>query len=137
MLTVDSLNESQECIVSQSGAVIPLTETLPEVPPKPKSPEKPPEPPREMPKFVPGFLALCNHCGYLSEDFNRCQRCKTKLKEDVKKIATSLDPNQADDKKIETEKINKPAACSTPKPTLKNSPNSKLLLHMDKIIKNF
>lgn len=29
------------------------------------------------------------HCGYLSEDFNKCLRCKTKLPEDVKSVSVT------------------------------------------------
>lgn len=55
---------------------------------EPRIVEKPPspEPPKEVPRFVPGRLAVCMHCGYLSEDFNKCLRCKRKLPEDVKSM---------------------------------------------------
>lgn len=49
--------------------------------PKPPSPEAPKEP---SPKIIEGQLAVCAICGYLSEDFNRCMRCKRKLPENVK-----------------------------------------------------
>lgn len=42
------------------------------------------EMPKEQPKFIDGMLAVCGYCGYLSEDFNRCIRCRKKLPEDVK-----------------------------------------------------
>ncbi|KAK5646103.1 hypothetical protein RI129_004567 [Pyrocoelia pectoralis] len=38
----------------------------------------------EAPHYVPGLLAVCNHCGYTSENFRRCLRCKYKLPDDVK-----------------------------------------------------
>lgn len=41
----------------------------------------------ETPKFVPGYLALCSHCGYLSEEFTKCMRCKRRLPDDVKSIS--------------------------------------------------
>lgn len=50
----------------------------------------PPEPIKEQPKFVPGMLALCGACGYLSEDFNKCMRCQRKLPENVKSITATL-----------------------------------------------
>ncbi|KRT80658.1 Peptidase [Oryctes borbonicus] len=56
-----------------------------EDPPKPPTPE----PPKEQPKYIQGMLAVCSHCGYLSEDFNKCLRCKRKLPEDVKSVATA------------------------------------------------
>lgn len=54
-----------------------------------RSPSPEEEPPKEVPKLVPGKLAVCMHCGYLSEDFNRCLRCRTKLPEEVKVIPSS------------------------------------------------
>lgn len=59
-----------------------------------------PEPINETPKLVPGQLAVCAHCGYLSEDFNRCLRCKRKFPDDVKSISTTI--NTAAIKKAET-----------------------------------
>lgn len=49
---------------------------------QPPVPEKEPVPPakeEEQPKYVEGMLALCRYCGYISQDFNRCERCKRKL----------------------------------------------------------
>ncbi|KAF5296827.1 hypothetical protein FQA39_LY12345 [Lamprigera yunnana] len=43
-----------------------------------------PEPEIEAPQYIPGYLAVCNHCGYTSENFRRCLRCRFKLPEDVK-----------------------------------------------------
>lgn len=44
-----------------------------------------PEPAKESPpRIVEGQLAVCAICGYLSEDFNRCMRCRRKLPENVK-----------------------------------------------------
>ncbi|XP_025270325.1 uncharacterized protein LOC105249552 isoform X2 [Camponotus floridanus] len=40
----------------------------------------------EEPIYVKGMLALCPHCGYSSLHFNRCERCNTKLNEEVKSI---------------------------------------------------
>ncbi|XP_020283705.1 uncharacterized protein LOC109854713 isoform X3 [Pseudomyrmex gracilis] len=40
----------------------------------------------EEPILVKGMLALCPHCGYSSLHFNRCERCNTKLSEEVKSI---------------------------------------------------
>ncbi|EFA03603.1 hypothetical protein TcasGA2_TC013691 [Tribolium castaneum] len=57
---------------------------LVEVSTKPPSPE----PPKELPpKIIEGLLAVCQNCGYLSEDFNKCMRCKRKLPENVKSVA--------------------------------------------------
>lgn len=50
----------------------------------------PPEPVKDEPKFVPGMLALCGACGYLSEDFNKCMRCQRKLPENVKSITATI-----------------------------------------------
>lgn len=33
----------------------------------------------DIPKYIEGMLALCKHCGYMSQDFNKCERCKRKL----------------------------------------------------------
>ncbi|XP_046586106.1 uncharacterized protein LOC107224533 isoform X1 [Neodiprion lecontei] len=44
----------------------------------------------EEPKYVDGKLAVCQHCGISSIDFNRCQRCKTKLPDDVKNIPMTI-----------------------------------------------
>lgn len=38
----------------------------------------------DTPLFKPGLLAVCNHCGYTSENFKWCLRCKYKLPDDVK-----------------------------------------------------
>lgn len=124
MLTVDNLSESQECIVSQSGAVIPVSEPNPPASEPPKSPEKPPEPFKEVPRLQPGYLALCNHCGYLSEDFNRCQRCRTKMPDDPKAVPTAatLAKQEAElNKKIDTSKTkSNTLARLTPKQNGKN-----------------
>lgn len=131
---MENVSEPQECIVSQSGKIVPISEIQPaekpEEPPKPKSPEKPPEPPKEVPKFIPGCLAVCNHCGYLSEDFNRCQRCKTKLREDVKCISNKPDGKEKD-KKTDTPKGAKVTA-SNPRATLKASLTSKFVFYFIK-----
>ena len=77
-----------------------------------------PEPSKETPTYVAGRLAVCMHCGYLSEDFNNCLRCKTKLPEDVKSVLVSDQNNLktadsfkqqhvlAEDKKIMLSKFN-------------------------------
>lgn len=52
-----------------------------------------PEQQKEVPRFVPGKLAVCMHCGYLSEDFNKCLRCRRKLPEDVKSVPSLLSGN--------------------------------------------
>ncbi|XP_044266946.1 uncharacterized protein LOC123012840 isoform X2 [Tribolium madens] len=60
-----------------------------EPPPLVESSPKPPspEPPKELPpKIIEGLLAVCQICGYLSEDFNKCMRCKRKLPENVKSV---------------------------------------------------
>ncbi|GJQ67547.1 hypothetical protein Trydic_g8358 [Trypoxylus dichotomus] len=68
---------------------------IPEDPPKPPTPE----PPKEQPKYIQGMLAVCSHCGYLSEDFNKCLRCKRKLPEDVKSVAAAdQSPTKKNDK---------------------------------------
>lgn len=120
-MTVDNLSESQECIVSQSGAVIPVTQ--PSKPPEPepepeppKSPEKPPEPPKEVVRIIPGYLAVCSHCGYLSEDFNKCQRCRTKMPDEPKAIPSSTTLNkQTEQKGTKTVKVGMLAGKLTPK----------------------
>ncbi|XP_063914137.1 uncharacterized protein LOC135130642 isoform X2 [Zophobas morio] len=49
-----------------------------------------PEPQKDLPpKIIEGQLAVCAICGYVSEDFNRCMRCKRKLPENVKAIPAS------------------------------------------------
>ncbi|XP_029162560.1 sentrin-specific protease 7-like isoform X6 [Nylanderia fulva] len=40
----------------------------------------------EEPILVKGMFAVCPHCGYSSLHFNRCERCNTKLSEEVKSI---------------------------------------------------
>lgn len=131
MLTVDNVIEPQECIVSQTGAVIPVVEqpetqeTSSEQPPSPEKP--PPEPVREVPRLVPGFLAVCSHCGYLSEDFNRCQRCHRKMPEEPKAMAcgTNMAKQTNDNKKAETPTTQKPKTVSpgrlTPKTISKDN----------------
>ena len=37
-----------------------------------------------VPKRVPGKVALCKHCGNMSDDHATCSRCRRKLPEDVK-----------------------------------------------------
>lgn len=37
------------------------------------------------------------HCGYLSEDFNKCLRCKRKLPEDVKSVSVTTTNNKVID----------------------------------------
>lgn len=59
---------------------------LPPEPPKASTPE----PPKEVPKYVPGMLALCAGCGYLSEDFSKCIRCGRKLPDNVKAIPATI-----------------------------------------------
>ncbi|XP_050509982.1 zinc finger protein 160-like [Diabrotica virgifera virgifera] len=54
------------------------------LPEPPKSPVPPPM--KETPKHVKGMLAVCECCGFLSEDFNKCQRCFRKLPDTVKAI---------------------------------------------------
>ncbi|KAJ8910989.1 hypothetical protein NQ315_010818 [Exocentrus adspersus] len=61
----------------------------PPEPPKPPTPE----PPKEIPKYVPGMLALCAGCGYLSEDFAKCIRCGRKLPDNVKAIPATIRSN--------------------------------------------
>ncbi|KAG5874832.1 hypothetical protein JTB14_009289 [Gonioctena quinquepunctata] len=67
----------------QLAAPCPPTVPQPSVePPKPSSPERG----KDLPKLVPGMLALCGACGYLSEDFAKCIRCQRKLPDNVKAI---------------------------------------------------
>ncbi|XP_065164510.1 uncharacterized protein [Atheta coriaria] len=56
------------------------------VEPPPKIPTPPLEPPEEPPKLIPGKMAVCTNCGFLSEDFNRCQRCRRKLPDNSKAV---------------------------------------------------
>ena len=37
-----------------------------------------------VPKRVPGKVALCKHCGNMSDDHATCSRCRRKLPDDVK-----------------------------------------------------
>uniref|UniRef100_A0A336LNT8 CSON009158 protein n=1 Tax=Culicoides sonorensis TaxID=179676 RepID=A0A336LNT8_CULSO len=46
-----------------------------------------------QPKFVKGYLAVCNHCGANSYDHAKCQRCKRVFKGEVK-ILPVAQPNQ-------------------------------------------
>lgn len=72
--SVDSINAVQT-ISSETQAVLNELE-------KPLSPESDSESlkePLSPPKLVAGQLAVCSACGYLSEDFNRCMRCKRKF----------------------------------------------------------
>jgi sentrin-specific protease 7 len=39
-----------------------------------------------IPKRVPGKVALCKHCGNMSDDHATCSRCRRKLPEDVKVV---------------------------------------------------
>ncbi|XP_044752957.1 uncharacterized protein LOC123312542 isoform X2 [Coccinella septempunctata] len=43
----------------------------------------------EQPRYIEGKMAVCGYCGYLSDDFNKCMRCKTKLPENVKAITAN------------------------------------------------
>lgn len=59
----------------------------------PEAPPTPPsqcEPPRHVPKIVPGQLAVCGYCGYVSEDFSKCLRCKRVLPEGVKAVQAKV-----------------------------------------------
>lgn len=72
------------------------------VPVIPQKVTPPPPPPpvellKDQPKYVPGMLALCGACGYLSEDFNKCMRCQRKLPENVKAIPATIRANQKKD----------------------------------------
>ncbi|XP_045472822.1 uncharacterized protein LOC123679317 isoform X3 [Harmonia axyridis] len=53
--------------------------------------EPTPEPAKEpeQPKFIEGKMAVCGYCGYLSDDFNKCLRCKTKFPENVKTVTAT------------------------------------------------
>lgn len=47
---------------------------------------------QSKPIYQEGMLAVCQSCGYTSNDFNYCQRCKRKLPIDCKSIpAADLD----------------------------------------------
>ncbi|CAL4191374.1 unnamed protein product, partial [Meganyctiphanes norvegica] len=49
----------------------------------------------DEPKFMPGRVAVCINCGILSEDLNRCERCKTRLQNSVRTLpAVSATTNQ-------------------------------------------
>ncbi|KAF7988802.1 hypothetical protein HCN44_007112 [Aphidius gifuensis] len=50
----------------------------------------------EKPKYVDGKLAVCNHCGFSSIDFNRCYYCENKIPNNPK---TKLDTSQPEQKK--------------------------------------
>lgn len=53
---------------------------------------------KENPRYVPGKLAVCTNCGYLSEDFNKCLRCRRKLPDDVKSMAANTNIKQQNNK---------------------------------------
>ncbi|XP_031345949.1 uncharacterized protein LOC116172807 isoform X2 [Photinus pyralis] len=75
--------QGQEGNLSQEGEVqeqIPKVDSSEEQH-KSSSPESPD---LEAPHYIPGLLAVCNHCGYTSENFRRCLRCRYKLPDDVK-----------------------------------------------------
>ncbi|CAH0556439.1 unnamed protein product [Brassicogethes aeneus] len=74
----------------QPPNVAPPQPAIPEAPPK----EPSPEPVKEIqPKYLPGQLALCKICGYLSEDFAKCMRCQRVLPDDVKAIQSKVPTN--------------------------------------------
>lgn len=77
-----------------------------------------PEPPKEQPKYIQGMLAVCSNCGYLSEDFNKCLRCKRKLPEDVKSVAASDQSvtKRNDNKAFVTQEKAKPTSTAPMKP---------------------
>ncbi|KAF7988800.1 hypothetical protein HCN44_007110 [Aphidius gifuensis] len=50
----------------------------------------------EKPKYVDGKLAVCDHCGFSSIDFNRCYYCESKIQNDPK---TKLDTSQPEQKR--------------------------------------
>lgn len=70
--------------MQQTGSQTNQENVLLESPNKQISPEQHPK--DSPPKLIEGQLAVCAICGYLSEDFNRCMRCKRKLPENVKAI---------------------------------------------------
>ncbi|XP_076053442.1 uncharacterized protein LOC143032481 isoform X3 [Oratosquilla oratoria] len=43
----------------------------------------------DKPRCIPGQMAVCTYCGILSEDFNRCQRCKKQLPSNVRTMEAS------------------------------------------------
>lgn len=122
-MIAENISETQECIISQTGQIISLQPdaqeiietTEPTPTPEKTLPQQPPpplEPQREIPRVVPGFLALCKYCGYLSEHFNKCQRCRTKMPDEPKAIPmqNNVAKQQAESKK----ELPKPNASSTP-----------------------
>ncbi|KAK9879547.1 hypothetical protein WA026_006617 [Henosepilachna vigintioctopunctata] len=62
--------------------------------------EHSPEPVKEVeqPKYIEGKMAVCGYCGILSDDFNKCMRCKTKLPENVKAILAISSSKKGEDK---------------------------------------
>jgi sentrin-specific protease 7 len=50
-----------------------------------KSPE-----PKVAPKFVPGFFAICNACGYSSQDHAKCMRCNRVFHEEPKVVRMTV-----------------------------------------------
>ncbi|KAK9679974.1 Ulp1 protease family, C-terminal catalytic domain, partial [Popillia japonica] len=96
---------------SSTSSISKQPSPIPEEPPKPPTPE----PPKEQPKYIHGMLAVCTNCGYLSEDFNKCLRCKRKLPEDVKSIAAGdQSVTKKNDNKVLQEKP-KPSPAVAPK----------------------
>ncbi|XP_017778896.1 PREDICTED: sentrin-specific protease 6-like isoform X2 [Nicrophorus vespilloides] len=60
-----------------------------EIPPKVATPELSAPQENETPKYIQGMLAVCTHCGFLSDDFNKCIRCKSKLPDGIKAVPSS------------------------------------------------
>lgn len=47
-----------------------------------------------QPKFINGYLAICNYCGACSNDHSRCQRCRRIFKDDIKIIPVNTTNRQ-------------------------------------------
>ncbi|KAL3281480.1 hypothetical protein HHI36_004689 [Cryptolaemus montrouzieri] len=60
----------------------------------------------EVPKYIEGKMAVCGYCGILSDDFNKCMRCKTKLPENVKAIAAVGSMKKGDNKVQKKDSVN-------------------------------
>lgn len=68
----------------------------------------------DAPLLKPGKLAVCKYCGYCGVDFNKCQRCRRKLPDDVK----SQD-NPAGSKFVHVTKLKVSTPPKTPVPSSK------------------
>ncbi|XP_049821770.1 uncharacterized protein LOC109596804 isoform X3 [Aethina tumida] len=98
--------QDEQADTEDSQQVVPHNPQATDHQPVVEQPKPPmPEPVKEVPKYIPGKLALCKMCGYLSEDFNKCTRCNRKLPEDVKAIPNKLMNGRVSETKTPEKKL--------------------------------